>query len=207
MNGWRKLYENKNLLVGLVLFLLVVTLVQGLFLVKLYRSTDHDTAAREFSKELDQEFGANKDFLKRFNPQEWDPYQEFRSMREQMDRMFDDSFNRFRLSPFFDEGTGDTGAFLPQTDLIEEKSRYVVKMDIPGSDQAEIQVNLSGQTLSVRAKSHLAQKERQGDTFLRMERSMGVIERSIPLPGPVDADAMESTYQDGVLTIVLPKRQ
>jgi HSP20 family protein len=124
-------------------------------------------------------------------------------MQERMDRMFNDSYNRFRLSPFFDENKKDT--FLPQTDLIEEDDRYIVKMNIPGSDKAEIQVDVEGDTLTVKAKTQTGQKKKDSDSYLRMERRMGSFQRTLTLPGPVDSGAMETEYEDGVLTIILPK--
>lgn len=203
MNKIKNIIENKVFLAGLVVFLLVVLVVQSVFLIKLYHVVDQDSS-EEISRYLGKDLTLQDDSLKHFDDQMWDPFDEFQSMRERMDRMFDDSYNRFRLSPFFNEDRNET--FLPQTDLIEEDGRYVVKMNIPGSDKAEIKVNVDDDTLEVKAKTQTEKGNTEGDSFLRMERSVGSFQRSIQLPGPVDGSAMETKYEDGVFTIILPKR-
>ena len=208
MSVYEKITKNKNLLLGLVVLLLCVSAVQSFFLIKLYKSVGHDNSSEELSQELEKEFKLEDDFFKPFDDQSWSPSDEFQSMRDRMDRMdrmFNDSYNRFRLSPLFDDNKKDT--FLPQTDLIEEDDRYVVKMNIPGSDKAEIQVDVEGEILTVKAKTQTAQKKEESDSYLRMERRMGSFQRTLTLPGPVDSGAMETEYADGVLTIILPKQQ
>ena len=205
MSNLKKILENKKILLGLVVLFLVISTVQSIFLVKLYRSVNADMSGNEFTRDFGKDFGLKDDFLKPFDNKNWDPFEEFQSMQERMDRMFDDSYNRFRLSPFFGEGKKDT--FLPQTDLLEESDRYVVKMNIPGADKAEIQVDIEGDTLTVKAKTQIGKENKKGDTFLRLERSMGSIQRSIPLPGPVVSGEMITEYEDGVFTIILPKQK
>lgn len=205
MSFYEKITKNKNLLLGLVVLLLCISAVQSFFLIKLYRSVEHGNSAEKLSQEFDKEFKLEDGFFKPFDDQAWDPFDEFQNMRERMDRMFDDSYNRFKLSPFFDEDNKGKSTFLPQTDLIEEDDKYVVKMNIPGSDKAEIQVDVEGDTLTVKAKTQTAQKKKDSDSYLRMERRMGSFQRALTLPGPVDSGAMETKYEDGVLTIILPK--
>lgn len=204
MGKIKNFIENKMLLVGLIVFLLLVSTVQSVFLIKLYRTVNQDSPI-EITKDLRKDLDLQDDFFKRFDDQTWNPLEEFQSMRERMDLMFDDSFNRFRLSPFFDEDRKEI--FMPQTDLMEEENRYVLKMNIPGSDKSEIQVDVDGETLTVKAKTQMAKSNKKGDSFLRMERSMGSFQRSIQLPGPVDNSAMETKYEDGVLTIILPRKE
>ncbi|MDH3391909.1 MAG: Hsp20/alpha crystallin family protein [Desulfobulbaceae bacterium] len=203
MSVYEKITKNKNLLLGLVVLLLCVSAVQSYFLIKLYKSVEHGNSAEELSQELEKEFKFKDDFFKPFDDHSWSSFDEFQNMRDRMDRMFNDSYNRFSLSPFFDENKKDT--FLPQTDLIEEDDRYVVKMNIPGSEKAEIQVDVEGEKLTVKAKTQTAQKKEDSDSYLRMERRMGSFQRALTLPGPVDSGAMETEYEDGVLTIILPK--
>ena len=205
MSVYEKITNNKNLLLGLVVLLLCVSAVQSFFLIKLYKSVGHGNSSQELSQELEKEFKLEDDFFKPFDDQSWSPFDEFQSMRDRMDHMFNDSYNRFRLSPLFDDNKKDT--FLPQTDLIEEDERFVVKMNIPGSDKAEIQVDVEGEILTVKAKTQTAQKKEDSDSYLRMERRMGSFQRTLTLPGPVDSGAMETEYADGVLTIILPKQQ
>jgi len=207
MNAFNKIIENKNLFICLIVLLLIVSAVQGVFLIKLYRSVDRNNFANELTQDLSKDFGLKDELFEHFDPDKWDPLEEFRSMQERMDRMFDDSYNRFKLSPFFGEDEKGTNTFIPQTDLIEEDDRYIVKMNIPGSEKAEIQVDVQNETLNVKAKTQVARKNSNDDTILRMERRMGSFQRTLTLPGPVDSGAMETEYEDGVLTIILPKQK
>ncbi len=203
MSKIKKIIENKMLLVGLIIFLLFISIAQSVFLIKLYRSVNQDSPV-EITRDLGKDFGLQDDFFKHFDDQTWNPLEEFKDMRERMDRIFDDSFNRFRLSPSFDEDRKET--FVPQTDLMEEDDRYIVKMNLPGSDKAEIKVDIDGETLRVKAKTQTAKGNKNGDSFLRMERSVGSFQRAIQLPGPVEAGGMKTEYEDGVLTVILPKK-
>ena len=199
----KKVIKNKRILIGLVCFLLLISIGQSVFIVKLHRSSNQDKTENKVSKEFEKYFSLEDDFFKPFNNQDWNPFEEFQSMRERMDRMFDDSYNRFKLSPFFDKNKEKKNKILPQTDLSDEGDKYVVKMNIPGSEKTEIEANIEGDLLTVKAKI-LAEK---GNKYLQMERSTGFFQRSIPLPEPVDNDAMETSYEDGVLTITLPKQK
>ena len=201
----KNIIENKKILLILVVILLVASTIQSVFLVKLYRAVDRsNNTTVELSETLNGNSGLQKDFFKPFDLQNWDPYEEFQFMRDQMERMFDNSNNRLQLSPFFDEHRSQLG-ILPQTDLEEQDDRYVVTMNIPGSDKAEINVDLDGTILTVKAKTKSDSSQRNADNFLRMERSMGSFQRTLTLPGPVDASGMKTEYKDGVLTIIVPK--
>jgi HSP20 family protein len=204
MNKFEKLFESRKILVGLVVLFFVVSTVQGIFLVKLYHLFDQDVSGNT-TRKFENNLGIEEDILKRFDQQSWDPFEELQSMRERMDRMFDDSYNRFRRSPFFDEERIDS--LLPQTDLLEEDDRYVVKMNIPGSEQAEIKVDIEGANLTVKAQTQRSEDQKKDDGILRIERSTGAFQRTIQLPAPVDASTMKTEYKDGVLTVVLPKKK
>lgn len=199
-----KFPDNKNILIVLVSILLLVSITQSFFLVKLYRSTSQDNAVSALPRDLGQRDFPADDFFKPFDADKWDPIEELKSMRERMERLFDDSHNRFKSSPFFGRNHMDS-YFLPQTDLIEEDNNYIVKMNIPGTDAAEINVKLEGDTLSVMAKTQHSTGDKN-KSLLHMERSLGVFRRSLTLPGPVEEGKMKTEYENGVLTIILPKK-
>lgn len=138
-----------------------------------------------------------------FDPDTWDPFQEFRRMRQQMDHMFNDSFGRFRQTPNFQSLWGDT-TFSPNMDVEEKGGNYVIRMDIPGADKSNISVNINDRQLEVSGKIDETVEE-QGKNQLRKERRTGEFRRSLTLPGPVKADGMEAKYEDGVLTITVAK--
>lgn len=197
----------KNILFLMVFFLLIVSVAHNIVIMKLYKDVKQDNERLEmgWDNSFKEKF-KRQDFFKPYDFQNWDPLGEFQTMRERMERMFDDSHNRFKLSPFFDEEQ-QTKGMLPQTNLEEKDDRYIVTMNIPGSDKDEINVDLEGDTLTVSAKTKMSSIDKKFKSFLRMERSMGSFQRSVELPEPVDVGAMETKYEDGVLTIVLPKQK
>lgn len=138
-----------------------------------------------------------------YTPGLWDPFQEFRSMRQQMDQMFNDSFGRFQQAPDFQSVWGGT-TFSPNMDVEENDGSYVIRMDIPGADKSNISVNFNDRKLEVSGKIDETVEE-QGRNHLRKERRAGEFKRVLTLPGPVKADEMKARYEDGVLTITVAK--
>jgi HSP20 family protein len=137
---------------------------------------------------------------------DWDPFKELRSMREQMDEMFDDAFHRFSGSPNFGSLFEDI-PFSPEIDLKEEDEQFVVTVDVPGAEESNIQVNLEGQTLRISGeRTETTEKKDKEETFT--ERWQGRFERTLALPKTVDLDAFPKTeYENGVLTVTIPKKK
>jgi len=124
----------------------------------------------------------------------------FGSMRQAMDRLFDDSLFRdsFFRGParMSDEGT------LP-IDISETDSDLIVRASLPGFDKDEIDVDVHEGVLSIKAQ-HSEDHEEKGERFYRRERSFGAVSRRIALPGIVaDAD-VEADLKGGVLTLRIP---
>lgn len=137
---------------------------------------------------------------------DWDPFAEMERMREEMMRMMDESLQRFHRSPLSRQFQLGPRSFAPRTDIEDAGDRYIVRMDLPGVDKANISVQIEGQTLSVTGKT--AEERREEDAsgrYLRQERRTGQFQRVVTLPGPVQSDKMEAKYADGVLTITVPK--
>lgn len=203
MNSLKKIIGDKKVLAGLLVILLIISTIQGVFLIKMYRSAHRGLSENELVQSFNKDFNQPDNFFKPFTQQNWNPMIEFQNMRRQMNKMLDDSYNHFRLSPFWNNGLKDI--FLPQTDILDEKDSYVIKMNIPGSDSTKIEANIKGDILTVKAKTEIYPKNGKDEKYLRMERGTGVFERSISLPGPVRGAAMKTEYKNGVLTIILPK--
>ena len=205
MENVKNLLGNNKILISLIIVMLIVSGIQSVFLIKLYKSVEQDNTIVKMEENLDQHFEKQGDIFKHFDlDKQWDPFEEFQAMREQMERMFDNSNNRFKLSPFFDDNFRSID-IIPQTDIEEKDDRYIVTMNIPGSDETEINIDLEADTLTVSAKIKNSTPGNKGNGFLRMERNIGNFKRVLTLPGPVDEEKMETKYEDGVLMIVLPK--
>ncbi len=169
------------------------------------RSIDQDDEAvndDEVTRHLDRQ--RSDDLFSWFDPQEWDPYEDMMRMRKRMDRMLGESWDMFRMRPDFDDRIRDF-PFEPGMDLYEEGNNYIVRMNIPGADKGEFNVEIDGRVLTVSGSiDRDTEREDRGQT-LRMERRHGSFSRSVTLPGPVNPAGMTAEYDQGVLTVTIPK--
>jgi HSP20 family protein len=133
---------------------------------------------------------------KRALPTPWfrrGPLSMFRDMEDLMERFLDEN------------GDGWTARMLaPPLDMIETEKTISLKLDLPGVSPKEIDVQVSGNQLTVSGERKEDRQEK-GETFHRVERSIGRFSRSILLPCDVQDDQVDAKYQDGVLKIILPK--
>ena len=98
------------------------------------------------------------------------------------------------------------GRLAPLADVSETDTTLEVSLDLPGMNPDDVEIRLSGNTLNIRGEKK-EQHEGKGRTFHRLERRRGAFARSIALPCAVQEDEAAAEYKDGVLTIVLPKRE
>ena len=120
------------------------------------------------------------------------------NLRKEMDRLFED----------FAGNGGPQGLerWAPSMDVSETPEALVVKAEVPGVDPKEVEISVSGDTLTLKGEKK-EEKEEKGKTWHRIERSYGSFFRSVTLPAPVDADRIAAEVRDGVLTITLPKTE
>ena len=97
------------------------------------------------------------------------------------------------------------GISSPNFDLREEKDHYTVRADMPGADKATIKVSVEGRMLTISGQRTALSETRDGDAALRSERNLAQFVRTVQLPGPIKAAAVDAKYDNGVLTLTLPK--
>lgn len=193
-----------TLLPLLIAVLIAAVVVQSIFLLRLYHSsTGKHSTDKEQRSVISRQNDTNDDKWSDWNVQDWDPYAEMQQMQERMRRMFDDSFNRFRTSPGFIDKWNDL-SFAPNYDLIDDGNNYVLKFNIPGADKAKIDVNIEDRVLTVKGSTD-ERIETKGDKIFRLERRIGQFQRSVTLPGAVNAEKMKAEYKNGILTVEVPK--
>jgi HSP20 family protein len=129
----------------------------------------------------------------------WEPFRDMMTLRDAMDRMFEERFVRPPM-PF---GWGE--GYLA-VDIYETEDNVVVKTAIPGVKAEEIAVSVTGDTLTVKAESK-EEEEIQRENYLRRERRFGSYCRSVTLPGGLETEKAEADYSDGVLTLIFPKAE
>jgi len=129
----------------------------------------------------------------------WEPAREMMTLRDAMDRLFDDAFTRpLNLS--------SNGWSVPAVDLYQTDNEVVVKASLPGIKADEVQINVTGEVLTI--KGETKQKEEVAEKAYHIrEQRFGSFERSIILPTDVIADKAKADFENGVLTITLPKAE
>ena len=130
----------------------------------------------------------------------WDPFRDLNMLQDRMNRLFDDAGRPWRT----DEPAATT-SWSPSVDIFETECEIVVKAELPGMDRKDIQLNLENNVLSLRGERKF-QKETKDDNYHRIERSYGVFSRAFSIPATVDEERIRADYKDGVLKIVLPKK-
>ena len=93
-----------------------------------------------------------------------------------------------------------------KVDVKEDDKGYTVRADIPGVKKEDIQVDVEGNMISLRAEAKLEKEEKKGEKVIYSERSYGMASRSFTLPAEVDSKGAKAEYKDGVLTLSLPKK-
>jgi HSP20 family protein len=130
----------------------------------------------------------------------WDPYREFSTLQDRMNRLFNASFN----SEGRDESL-TTSSFAPAVDVYEDEHDITLKIEVPGIDEKDIDVRIENNTLTVHGERKI-EKEEKEENYRRIERQYGSFTRTFTLPNTVDSDSVSATYEKGVLKVKLAKK-
>lgn len=128
----------------------------------------------------------------------WDPFAELATLRQAVDRMFDEGGRPWR----FANGGGSEGYF--PVDLLETNDDVIVKASLPGVKPEDIDISVTGQLLTLKGESREDVEERV-ENYYRRERRHGTFVRQLTLPAEVESDKAQATFEDGVLRLSLPK--
>ena len=93
-----------------------------------------------------------------------------------------------------------------KVDVKENDKAFTVHAEVPGVKKEDIQVDINGNMVSIRAEVKQEKEEKKGDKVIYSERSYGMASRSLSLPGDVDSQGASASYKDGVLDLTLPKK-
>jgi len=135
-------------------------------------------------------------------PRRITPWHSFKELEDTM-RHFDDMFAH-PLLPIWRRVPSKEEEWAPAIEVFEKNDKYVVKADIPGVKEEDVDVSVVGDTLTIRGKRE-AEHEVKEEDYYCCERSYGSFFRSIALPSNVDAKKIDASFEDGVLEVSLPK--
>lgn len=125
--------------------------------------------------------------------------------RSIFDDFFKDVAPAFYVRPLHGDGLPDPSKI--KIDVKEDDAAYTVHAEVPGVAKDDIQVAIDGNVVSLRAEVQQKDEKKEGEKVLRSERYYGAVERSFQLPADIDAAQAKAKYENGVLTLTLPKKQ
>ena len=125
----------------------------------------------------------------------WEPVREMMSLREAMDRLFDDAFTR----PISVSGVSG----MPAIDMYQTNDDVVVKATLPGLKSEDVDITVTGETLTLRGEFKQEDEQKESNYHIRESR-YGSFERSVLLPTDVKADKAKADFKNGILTITMP---
>lgn len=128
----------------------------------------------------------------------WEPVREMMTLREAMDRLFDDAFTR----PF----SIRDGWSAPAIDMYQTDDEIVVKASLPGIKADEVQINITGDVLTLKGEVKHQEESKDKAWHIR-EQCWGSFQRSVALPTNVVADKAKAEFENGILAITLPKAE
>jgi HSP20 family protein len=130
----------------------------------------------------------------------WEPLSDLVSLRDAMDRLFEDSFVRMRGLP------GVFGTEPLALDMYETADSVVVKTGVAGVKPEEIDITITGDVLTIKGETE-AEEKVEKDNYIRQERRYGAFQRSVQLPGSLLTDKAQASFENGVLTLTIPKSE
>lgn len=122
----------------------------------------------------------------------WDPFRDLKGVEAEFDRMVGQAFSK--------------NAWVPALDIRETEDRFEVTADLPGMGSDDVEVTFEDGTLAIRGHREFSREEDEGQ-YHRIERSFGSFARSVRLPRVADPERIEASFDNGVLTVLVPKRE
>jgi HSP20 family protein len=129
----------------------------------------------------------------------WEPTRELSSLPSDVNRL---------LNAFFDAPVGGNGTsrrtWIPAMDLVETEDHFLLRADLPGLSEQDVSIELQDNVLTLSGERK-AEHEERNEGYHRVERAFGRFSRSLTLPEGVDTDAVQASFDDGVLEVRIPK--
>jgi HSP20 family protein len=128
----------------------------------------------------------------------WDPFREVVAMQNRLNSVFGNMSNET-------ENPLTTANFVPAVDVYEDDKKVVLKLEVPGIEEKDLDVRVENNTLTVKGERKFDKEEKE-ENFHRIERRYGSFYRAFTLPSTVDAENVDAKYENGVLKIELNKK-
>jgi HSP20 family protein len=129
----------------------------------------------------------------------WEPFRGATTLQEQVNRLFGNELERAGEA-------SNLTTWAPAVDIYETEHELVVKADLPEVEAKELDIRVENNVLTIRGERKFEKKVNE-DNYLRVERAYGSFSRSFSLANTVNSEAIKADYQNGVLTLTIPKRE
>ena len=123
-----------------------------------------------------------------------------------LERLQDEINALFNIDKYPGRGGLFDRKFSPAVDVIENDHDYVIACELPGLNQEDIDVSIASNVLTIKG-SKKDEKQDKGEKYFRKETWSGSFQRTLPMPGYVDAEKIQADLKDGILKIVIPKKE
>jgi HSP20 family protein len=130
----------------------------------------------------------------------WEPFRDLMAMQDRMTRLIDET-----LSRIWKEDMAQ-GVWSPSVDILERGDEVVLKVDLPGVSQNEIDIRVEEGTLTIQGERKFV-RESSEENYVQIERPYGTFRRTFSIPRTIDQESIKASYKDGVLRIILPRKQ
>jgi HSP20 family protein len=131
----------------------------------------------------------------------WDPFQDLLAIQDEMNQLFGQVMGQGSRAK-----EAGARAWAPALDIAERNDAYVVTVEVPGVKPEELNITLENGVLTISGERRF-ETETKEEQFHRIERRYGAFRRSVTLPDRVTADAVEASFEDGLLQVVVPKAE
>jgi HSP20 family protein len=130
----------------------------------------------------------------------WEPFRDLMAMQDRMTRLIDETLSRIWKEEVV------RGVWSPPVDILERGDELVLKVDLPEVSQSEIDIRVEGSTLIIQGERRLI-KDAPEENYIQIERPYGTFRRTFSIPRMIEQEEIKASYKDGVLRIVLPRKQ
>jgi HSP20 family protein len=134
----------------------------------------------------------------------WDPSRELDTLQGEMNRLFSSFFETPTSRGANGNGAAAGRRWIPAMDLVETKDDFVLRADLPGIAEDQVSIEVENDVLTISGE-RTAEHDERHEGYYRIERATGAFARSLSLPEGIDAEAVTAAFDDGVLTVRIPK--
>lgn len=132
----------------------------------------------------------------------WDPFRDLMSIQNELNRLFGRTYGGGEVG-----SAQAAGAWAPALDVYETTDKFVVSVELPGIEPGEVDVSVEDSTLTIKGEREFFYKDGSEDAFQRIERRYGAFSRTLSLPSTADSERIDASFDKGILTIEVPKRE